>query len=39
MYIIFYDISVYMEFNWRVGQRFVGLRKSSVFKSIWNDTE
>ena len=36
MYIASNNTSVYMEFNWWVGQRFVGLRNSSVLKSIWD---
>ena len=39
MYINPSDASVYMEFNWWVDQRFVGLRNRPVLKSIWNNIE
>ena len=34
IYINSNDASVYMEFNWWFGQRFVGLRNSIVLKSM-----
>ena len=35
MYLNTSDATVYMEFNWWVDQLFVGLRNSTVLKSIW----